>query len=97
LQPFLSVCAKNREQGILSKDKQPRTEKPDSSKTILEQPATGNLNGAAIIDDQGREVPITESMLVDALDKIVNSEPVKPTNDNSKPDNLKPDNSNKAQ
>jgi hypothetical protein len=37
------------------------------------QPAISKLNGAAIIDEDGREVPITESMIDDAFGKIENS------------------------
>ena len=33
-----------------------------------------NLNGAAIIDKNGREVPITESMIVDAFNQIEKSD-----------------------
>ena len=39
-----------------------------------EKPPLANLNGAAIIDKDGREVPITESMIVDAFDEIKNSD-----------------------
>lgn len=33
-----------------------------------------NLNGAAIIDKSGQEVPITESMIADAFDQIAKSD-----------------------
>ena len=39
-----------------------------------EQPSENSLHGAAIIDKDGREVPITESMIVEAFDKIENSD-----------------------
>ncbi|MGB0450221.1 MAG: PA1571 family protein [Porticoccaceae bacterium] len=38
------------------------------------QPSAIDLNGAAIIDKDGREVPITESMIVDAFDEIAKSD-----------------------
>lgn len=34
---------------------------------------SADLHGAAIIDSKGREVPITESMIVEAFDKIEQS------------------------
>lgn len=39
-----------------------------------EQPFENSLHGAAIIDKDGREVPITESMIVEAFDKIEKSD-----------------------
>ena len=42
--------------------------------TSSEQSPEENLNGAAIIDKNGREVPITESMIVEAFDKIEKSD-----------------------
>jgi hypothetical protein len=39
-----------------------------------QQPSENSLHGAAIIDKDGREVPITESMIVEAFDKIENSD-----------------------
>jgi hypothetical protein len=44
------------------------------SKTAEEHSAESNLHGAAIIDKNGREVPITESMIVEAFDKIEKSD-----------------------
>ena len=40
---------------------------------LREQPAANSLNGAAIIDKTGQEVPITESMIADAFGEIANS------------------------
>lgn len=39
-----------------------------------QQPSENSLHGAAIIAKDGREVPITESMIVEAFDKIENSD-----------------------
>lgn len=47
---------------------------PADSETGSEQSSEDNLNGAAIIDKNGREVPITESMIVEAFDKIEKSD-----------------------
>ncbi|MEM7254615.1 MAG: PA1571 family protein [Pseudomonadota bacterium] len=33
--------------------------------------ASPSLNGAAMVDDKGRETPITEEMIRDALDALV--------------------------
>jgi alanine-synthesizing transaminase len=40
---------------------------------LREQSAGNNLNGAAMIDKTGQEVPITESMIADAFGEIANS------------------------
>ena len=60
----------------MSKEKpQTRGSKADSNNQPQQKkPPAANLNGAAIIDKDGREVPITESMIVDAFDEIKNSD-----------------------
>ncbi|MDG1818239.1 MAG: hypothetical protein P8H31_00240 [Porticoccaceae bacterium] len=47
-----------------------------SNKELLDNKVLNkeNLNGAAIIDNKGREVPITESMIVDAFNQIEKSD-----------------------
>lgn len=51
----------------------------DANKTTKAEDTTANnLNGAAIIDKNGREVPITESMIVEAFDAIERSEKMPP-------------------
>ena len=60
----------------MSKEKpQTRGSKADSNnQPQQEKPPAANLNGAAIIDKDGREVPITESMIVQAFDEIESSD-----------------------
>lgn len=53
--------------------KDTKPSQPPSQETTEQSPA-GNFNGAAIIDSRGQEVPITESMIVEAFDKIENSD-----------------------
>ncbi len=43
-----------------------------TAQSPLGQPSA-DLNGAAIIDHKGREVPITEAMIVEAFAKIAQS------------------------
>jgi hypothetical protein len=61
----------------LNKD-HPRADQDKSQEQEIEkaaeQPFENSLHGAAIIDKDGREVPITESMIVEAFDKIENSD-----------------------
>ena len=53
-------------------DKQSSVE--PAAEKALNQPSPDSLQGAAIIDKNGREVPITESMIVEAFNKIENSD-----------------------
>jgi hypothetical protein len=61
----------------LNKD-HPRADQDKSQEQEIEkaaeQPFENSLHGAAIIDKDGREVPITESMIVEAFDKIEKSD-----------------------
>ena len=61
----------------MSKD-HPQADQDKGSEQEIEkaaqQPSENSLHGAAIIDKNGREVPITESMIVEAFDKIENSD-----------------------
>lgn len=45
------------------------------TQTLIEPPVTKpDFNGAAIIDDQGAEIPITEEMVQDACEELSDSE-----------------------
>jgi len=57
----------------LQSGKDTKPSQPASEETS-EQPPASNFNGAAIIDSKGQEVPITESMIVEAFDRIGNSD-----------------------
>lgn len=57
----------------LQSGKDAKPSQPPSQVTSEQSPA-GNFNGAAIINSKGQEVPITESMIVEAFDKIENSD-----------------------
>lgn len=78
-QPFLSACANHLKRGIriLSNDHQQEKdagkEHPASTTPNPSGKTSADLHGAAIIDSKGREVPITESMIVEAFDKIEQS------------------------
>ena len=47
--------------------------------------STVDLHGAAIIDENGKEVPITESMLSEAFDKLIETEKSPQDKDQLKP------------
>jgi len=53
-----------------SQEAKPKTNK--KAGTDDTKSSTASLNGAAIIDENGREIPITEAMIVEAFDEIKN-------------------------
>ena len=57
----------------MSKEKQPAAKGAETSNATAKQPSPVSLNGAAIIDENGREIPITESMIIEAFGEIENS------------------------